>query len=495
MKIWDVGRAATATPPVAETDPLWPCSKVWGMGFAWSSFVAQETLLGVCERAGLLNRVALAVGHPVPGSERVFFSLAIDDVMIFSRHGPGHTAAAAQLLDVAMAEAGIVKHPGKDINDSTDLTCNGVDLVDGRWWWPPASKMWQLLMGTVALCTSRRGSSAALRAFHGLIQWFDLLQRGKFAFYDSVYRESEAWDDWTVRNLPSDVLRELACSITLGSMWGVDMGISHLPFIAATDASSEYGLGGCTAPRTLASMSALASLAERDGTYVTLTGVTDKPRTRSLGSPHNLGIGLSEFTSIFSIRCHDDDHINIRECKALLFYVRWLLRSTARHRHRVIVLVDSKVVVGAVTKGRSGSRLLNGWVRRIHCLCFAGGIRLMLIYVPSEHNPSDYPSRGVRLPGRRMRPALCTRCPDCGERPEDHPRHVPKRLRGRGLACTTADGWGHAYIEGDWVPQIDLDVERIISIKQIKRTLRFIFQGWVEVIGVNHEVDSPCPSV
>ena len=136
------------------------------------------------------------------------------------------------------------------------------------------------------------------------------------------------------------------------------MNLNHLPFIAATDASSEYGLGGCTAQRTLASMSSLAALAERDGTYVTLQGVLDKPRIRSLGTPHNLGIGLAEFTSIFSIRCHDDDHINIRECKALLFYVRWLLKSKGRHRHRVIVPVDSKVVVGSVTKGRSGSRIL-----------------------------------------------------------------------------------------------------------------------------------------
>ena len=467
------------------TDELWPCSKVWGMGFAWSSYVAQETLLGVCTRAGLPNNVALAVGHPIPASERVFFSLATDDVMIFSRHGPGHTLAAAGRLDIAMAKAGIVKHPAKDINDSTDLTCVGVDLVGGRWWWPPALKMWQLRLGTVGLCSSRRGSSAALRAFHGLVQWFDLLQRGKFSFYDSIYKESEAWDDWTVRDLPSDVLRELACSMALGSMWGVDMSVGHLPFIAATDASSEYGLGGCTAPRTLSSMSSLASLAERDGTYVTLQGVIDKPRTRSLGTPHNLGIGLAEFTSIFSIRCHDDDHINIRECKALLFYVRWLLRSQLRHRHRVIVLVDSMVVVGAVTKGRSGSRLLNAWVRRIHCLCFAGGIRLMLIYVPSEHNPSDYPSRGVRLPGKRQRFIAPTRCPDCGECPENHPLRVPKRLRGRGLACTATCGWGHAYIDGEWVAQVDLDTERFLRMQWQRCVVRACFLAWFAIAEAN----------
>ena len=126
------------------------------MGFAWSSFVAQETLLGVCAKAGMPNRVALAVGHPVPSSEPVFFSLATDDVMIFSQCGVGHTLAAANRLDIAMADAGIVKHAGKDINDQTDVTCVGVDLVDGRWWWPPVPKMWQLLLATVGICSSRR---------------------------------------------------------------------------------------------------------------------------------------------------------------------------------------------------------------------------------------------------------------------------------------------------------------------------------------------------
>ena len=124
--------------------------------------------------------------------------------------------ASSHLLHMRTDE--FIKHAGKDINDLTDVTCVGVDLVNGRWWWPPAAKMWQLLLATVGICSSRRGSSAALRAYHGLVQWFDLLQRGKFAFYDSIYMESEAWNDWTVRVLPSDVLRELACSIALGPM-------------------------------------------------------------------------------------------------------------------------------------------------------------------------------------------------------------------------------------------------------------------------------------
>ena len=129
------------------------------------------------------------MGHPAPRSVPIFFSLATDDVMIFSKGGPGLTINAANRLDRAMAEAGIVKHEGKDVDDSLNTTCVGVDFVDGSDWWLPASKFWSLLVATIGLCTSRRGSSAAFRGFHGLVQWFDLLQRGKFSFYDAVYRE------------------------------------------------------------------------------------------------------------------------------------------------------------------------------------------------------------------------------------------------------------------------------------------------------------------
>ena len=54
------------------------------------------------------------------------------------------------------------------------------------------------------------------------------------------------------------------------------------------------------------------------------------------------------------LRVDDKEHINIREGRAFLTYLRWLLRSGARHGKRVVVLVDSKVWIGAATKGRSG---------------------------------------------------------------------------------------------------------------------------------------------
>ena len=116
---------------------FWPCSNVWGMGFAWSSFVAQESLLAVCKRAGLDSRHALAPDNEVPLSTDLMFSLATDDVMVFSAAGPGGTVDATSRVESEMLRAGIVKHAGKDITDALSIVCVGVELVDGRWWWPP----------------------------------------------------------------------------------------------------------------------------------------------------------------------------------------------------------------------------------------------------------------------------------------------------------------------------------------------------------------------
>ena len=152
------------------------------MGFAWSSFVARETLLGVCKRAGLSTDLALSIGRPVLASTHLFPSLAADDVMVFSKEAPGFTFGAARLLDEKLVEAGIERHEGKDENDVLDSTCDGVRLSDGRCWWPPPSRTWSLMLGGRHLCDTRVGSSGTLLAYLGVLRWLGLLQRGKFCF-------------------------------------------------------------------------------------------------------------------------------------------------------------------------------------------------------------------------------------------------------------------------------------------------------------------------
>ena len=117
-------------------------------------------------------------------------------------------------------------------------------------------------------------------------------------------------------------------------------------------------------------------------------------RSRALGRRHRLGLSFADFEVLFSFRVTAPAHINLEEQRALIRYVQWLLRSPSRFGTRVVVLVDSRVVVGGTTKGRSGSAALNVLLRRLAALTLAGGVLLHLVFVPSAHNPSDPPSRG-----------------------------------------------------------------------------------------------------
>ena len=137
------------------------------------------------------------------------------------------------------------------------------------------------------------------------------------------------------------------------------MALPFLPFIAATDASDEFGIGACVSDSTIDYVEQLARKSETFGTYVTLQGVELKHRSRSLGSPVAIDKCIGDFIAIFAIQRSDTEHINLREARAVVQFLKWVLRSSSRHCSKIVLLVDSRVVVGAVAKGRSGSFTLN----------------------------------------------------------------------------------------------------------------------------------------
>ena len=83
--------------------------------------------------------------------------------------------------------------------------------------------------------------------------------------------------------------------------------------------------GGCLARMERHELTALVGVSERDGEYVIISGIELKKRSRSLGTPHRLDLGLGSFATIFSVRFHDDEHINLREARAVVHYLKWVL--------------------------------------------------------------------------------------------------------------------------------------------------------------------------
>ena len=122
---------ASFLPGVARVrgrDVFYPVSRVWCMGFAWSSFVAQYTLLACCRSAGFRDSVCLCDERPTPDEASEAYALATDDVMHFTTSGPELSKMRMDDLDEALVSVGSEKHPFKDELAVTDGTCLGTDL-------------------------------------------------------------------------------------------------------------------------------------------------------------------------------------------------------------------------------------------------------------------------------------------------------------------------------------------------------------------------------
>ena len=88
-------------------------------------------------------------------------------------------------------------------------------------------------------------------------------------------------------------------------------------------------------------------------------------------------------------------HINLLEEASLL-------RLAQRCAHlgcptRITAMVDSNVVRGATSKGRSSSLGLSSVLRRFNAVCVSAALYFHIPFVPTRHNTSDDPTRLVKL--------------------------------------------------------------------------------------------------
>ena len=90
----------------------------------------------------------------------------------------------------------------------------------------------------------------------------------------------------------------------------------------------------------------------------------------------------ADWSVLFGYQFRTPDHTNVLELTALTSLVRHLANRRAR-RQRILCCVDSRVVLGAVSKGRSSSRRLNLGLRRLAFECPSASPSIDLLRVPS----------------------------------------------------------------------------------------------------------------
>ena len=103
----------------------------------------------------------------------------------------------------------------------------------------------------------------------------------------------------------------------------------------------------------------------------------------------------------------DNEHVNLREAFSVVQVLKWILCSLSCHCSKLVLLVDSRVVVGANTKGGSGSPTLNILICRVACLSMLGGLVLHVVSSTlrtTRHSmacaaPRAHKNVGADLPG------------------------------------------------------------------------------------------------
>ena len=374
---------------------LFPVHAVWPMGFSWSSCIAQSTTIGVLMDAGISVDNILSLEHDLPASQRELCAVATDDTLLFHRC-PKQGRQTLQRIDRAFERHCIPRNKAKDISLSQQMTGLGCDISSSPPLVEPAKyKQAETLLVLSDLLEHSTCSPRALSKVLGILQWFCLLQRGMFSIFDKVYAFAQREPSDSPNLLTNSVHDELFTMLALLPLLPAASDRQYLSELLACDAAPEFGFGVSALECGRKQVEKIGRLSERRGDYVRLlVEENDEPEKTRCGKPHRLAFKKSAFKTLISSKAKWQAHSGLLECHGVLLTVKWICRSRARHHRRAVILVDAKTALGSISKGRSSARALRRTLRSTAAHCLAADLLLRLVYIPSESNPADGPSRG-----------------------------------------------------------------------------------------------------
>ncbi len=95
----------------------------------------------------------------------------------------------------------------------------------------------------------------------------------------------------------------------------------------------------------------------------------------------------------FQLRWKQKAHINLLELEAILLACKFQVSRYGASQSRIFHISDSYVCISIVSKGRSGSMVLQRKLRQLAAFLLAFGLQLIIAHVESTDNPTDAASR------------------------------------------------------------------------------------------------------
>eukprot|EP00438_Fugacium_kawagutii_P030304 Skav204412 [mRNA] locus=scaffold398:166413:168713:- [translate_table: standard] len=264
----------------------------------------------------------------------------------------------------------------------------------------PLTKLKQLSQLILEVCQLPFVTKKLLQKTVGLLVHPAMHRRIFMSLLQETYLWIEKLQPTEKRRLPPPIREELLWMALCLPLMHSNMRWPVSKRVAATDASTTGGGRAATmTSQTVANT--LYRFSEHRGEASRLDWSTG-----NLAPPSNMDEAPSELEDLMlahvwntTHKCSfgHKQHINILEMKMLKAELKDLVHQHAEP-HRAVTLVDSRVVCGAFSKGRSSSRQLNRILRSMIGWLIAGQKSLHLVWVQSKANPSDHPSRGKAIP-------------------------------------------------------------------------------------------------
>jgi hypothetical protein len=366
----------------APDELVYPCCVTLPMGWSHSVYIAQtvhEHLLNT--RTGLRPADRITADNDFR-LDRPRHGVYIDDMIQLAPRQQLEELARLQLEYAdAATEAGTPPKPSKQVPPTTRLIGLGLEINgDTGLIRLAADKLTILVNDTHAFCAQPFATGRQLAHLLGRWIWCCLVVRPAMSCFGSVFRFVELADTDSLPVWPS-VRRELETIAGLAPLLSASVFASWCPDILATDASG-WGQGVVATRATPEQCRLLAQ--ELCGQRFSENDFPDD----ALASLR----GVSWRTVVSSPWAYPE-HINTLELRAASTAVRWILSRPLPSPPRLLLMSDSQVVVGVLSKGRSSSPQLLRRYRAIAALLLASGLQLSVFWVPSAQNPADRPSR------------------------------------------------------------------------------------------------------
>ena len=385
---------------VIDDEIWWPVSLTLPMGFSHAVPIAHNVHLEIVRPIFSQYKV-VEVGADsfldVP-PQRSAIVLYIDDNSQVSLEAKVAKVNRLQDRMIDNLEAqGLMMSPSKCVRAAplipeTDLL--GIAILRGGGIFPKASRLAALEFDTEVLIHRARASSRSLGSIVGRWVWTCLIARPSLSVLQAVYGLIEV-DTPEVRPLSREMMAELQTLVKLSPLFSANLFAPLSDLVMATDASLT-GAGVCVSEVSQADYRELYSRRIRKGWWSAafLGDDGENPHVLDYHPATAAIVAKAEWRTVVAYRFRfEEKSIVLLEAQALLTGLRWLTSNPAYFGRRIIFFLDSQSLLGAVVKGRSSSRRLNRLCRKMAAFFLVSQIKPSYIWIPSEFNPADEPSR------------------------------------------------------------------------------------------------------